>query len=357
MSGNAMIAVDAMGGDYAPRVVVQGAYEAAKKGIPVCLYGDSSILCTLLTSLDVDWHRYPLTVEHCNESIGMEEVPTQALIRKKDASMIRALHAVASGKASAAVTAGNSGAALVAGTLILGRVEGILRPALGAFLPTKSGSIFCMDLGANVDCKPEYLEQFAIMGSVYSSVMKKIKNPRVALLSNGAEAYKGSGAVKEAYSRLLKSSLNFVGNLESRYIFDGSADVLVCDGFVGNILLKSIQGTIQAMIHLVEQEGQASFIRRTLFKIVRPIVEKIKQKTDHRQKGGSLLLGLKRPLIVGHGCSDALGITNAILNAHQVVQTPEFERYNIMVAHALAHTAVQSTLPQDGRLEVNNHPQ
>lgn len=338
---NAMIAVDAMGGDYAPQAIVYGAFNAARRGISVSLYGDSSQLVPLLEQCAIthnikSWKALPIEIVHTTEKICMHDEPSRAVLHKKDSSLVRAVQAVRDGKAKAIVSAGNSGAALVAGTLILGRVDGILRPAIGDFLPTKTGSIFCIDLGANTDCKPEYLEQFAIMGVAYVKLMSGITSPRVALLSNGSEPYKGSLVVKQAYERLQNSALNFVGNLESRDMFDDQADVIVCDGFVGNVLLKGIQGTARAMMAWIDQERKASWRYSLGLLLSKGLFRSLKQKIDYAKKGGALLLGVHSPLIIAHGCSNADAIEQAIIFAHQVVEEKRIERFNEIIKVQLA---------------------
>lgn len=344
-----MIAVDAMGGDYAPRAIVYGAFNAARRGISVSLFGDLIQITLILEQLAqkynlASWQSLPITIVHASEKISMHDEPSRAVMHKKDSSLVKAVQAVADGKASAVVSAGNSGAALVAGTLILGRVDGILRPAIGDFLPTKAGSIFCMDLGANTDCKPEYLEQFAIMGHAYVQLIKGIEKPRIALLSNGAEPYKGSLVVKQAYELLKDSRLNFVGNVESREMFDDHADVLVCDGFVGNVLLKGIQGTARAMMAWIDQERKNRWWYSLGLLLSKGLFRSLKNKIDYAKKGGALLLGVNHPLIIAHGCSSEAAIEQAIIYAHHVVQEQQLVRFNSVIKVLLnQHDAVQST--------------
>lgn len=324
-----MIALDAMGGDYAPLVTVQGALKAAKKGIKIGLFGDEEQMRSLLLAEDARWDSYPVSLFHCSQSIGMGDEPSSSILKKTDSSLVRALQEVCKGNARAVISAGNSGAALVGGIFILGRADGVLRPALGNFLPTKKGSIFCVDLGANTDCKPEFLEQFALMGSVYVQKLKGIVQPRVALLSNGAEPYKGNKLIKESYDRLMALPINFVGNLESRDIFDDQADVIVTDGFVGNIMLKAVQGTAQAMSWWIKDEAQRlPWYRKLLFAAGKPVFATLRKKTGYADKGGALLLGLNHPLIVAHGCANALAIENAIYMAHDYVQSDFVSSFN-----------------------------
>lgn len=324
-----MIALDAMGGDFAPAVTVEGALAAARKGIHIGLFGDEDQIRALLTRVDESWHSFPISIFHCSQSILMADEPSKSILKKKDASLVRALQAVADGQARAAVSAGNSGAALVGGIFILGRADGVIRPAIGNFLPTKKDSIFCIDLGANADCKSEYLEQFALMGCQYVRQAKGIANPRVALLSNGAEPYKGNELIKASYDRLRKLPINFVGNLEPRNIFEDHADVLVSDGFSGNIMLKAVQGAAMAMNWWIKDEAtKLPWYKKILFSAGKSIFSKIKQKTSYANRGGALLLGIRHPLIIAHGSSCAQAIEQAILFAHAQVQDNFIPTFN-----------------------------
>ena len=334
-----MIAVDAMGGDHAPRAIVLGALLAAKSGIPILLFGNAKQLETILFQQDLNWDALPITLLDCDEIIGMGEEPGRAELHKKNSSLVRAVTAVAEGKAQAVVSAGNSGAALVAGTLLLGRVEGVLRPAIGDFLPTKNGSVFCMDLGANVDCKPEYLLQFARMGAVYVELVKEITSPRIALLSNGAEPYKGSASTKQAYAMLANVERNFVGNLEPRDMFDDRTDVVVCDGFHGNLVLKTMQGTARAMVSWIDQERKQSWLYSLGLLLSKGLFKSLKNKIDYSQKGGALLLGVKQPLLIAHGSSNEIAMYNAIKRAHNIVDTRLVERYNERLTQELARAS------------------
>ncbi len=325
---NCIIAVDAMGGDYAPQAVIEGALAAAAEGIPVVLFGDEKVIEQLLFGCDQEWKKLPLEIVHCTDVIAMDEEPSKAVLRKKDASLIKAMHSVVNGRTHAVVSAGNSGAVLVASTVILGRTAGVLRPAIGGFLPTQKGSVFCIDLGANTDCKTEYLEQFAFMGHAYVSVVHGMTSPRIGLLSNGHEPYKGSGIVKEAYGRLTQSSLNFVGNIEARDIFNDKTDVLVCDGFSGNIMLKTAQATARVMMDWLKQEAATSWWSKAALGLSAPLLKKLKSKTDYSRIGGALLLGVQHPVITAHGSSNAQAIAHAISFAHAVVQKQIIRRFN-----------------------------
>lgn len=331
-----MIAVDAMGGDFAPQAIVRGAFFAASlNNIPVALYGDSSQIDIILDQLDLQWRRFPICVVHCSQVVTMDEEPTRAFIKKKDSSLMQALHSVVEGKASAVITAGNTGAGLVAGMMVLKKVDGIMRPALGQFLPTKNGSVFCIDLGANVDCKPENLYQFAQMGHTYVQIMQNIKNPRIAILSNGAEESKGSKTTLQAYALLAKSELNFVGNIEPAGVLSGGADVLVCDGFTGNIMLKTVEAIADIIPELINQKTRTIWFGSLVKKLSNFLVTRIRKKASGKHQDGALLLGLKHPLIIAHGSSNAEKIRRAITLAHSVVSTRLLDRFNDQLSYVL----------------------
>jgi glycerol-3-phosphate acyltransferase PlsX len=340
-----MIALDAMGGDFAPEVTVHGAIKAAQRGIAIALFGDQDLLHSLLDKAYTGWRTLPLHIHHCTQVISMGEEPSRSVVKKNDASLVRAVRFVADGQAVAVVSAGNSGAALVAGTLIIGRVDGVMRPALGNFLPTPRGSLFCIDLGATTDCKPEYLEQFAVMGHLFVQKMMGIAAPRVALLSNGAEAYKGSLIVKQAYALLDENKqLHFVGNVEARDIFLGHADVLVCDGFTGNIMLKTAQGTVKAVTAWLKDEAAQSWRHKIILGLAGGLFKRLQQKTDYVSRGGALLLGVHKPLIVTHGCSNAEAIEHAIMYAHSIAKDNFLHTYNQSLQYMLS-PVVSTSIP------------
>jgi glycerol-3-phosphate acyltransferase PlsX len=325
-----------MGGDFAPQVVVEGALQAAQRGIPVLLCGDCDVIKKGLDQLYAEWRILPIDIEPCTQVINMEEEPARGVVYKKDASLVRAACAVKDGRAAAMVSAGNSGAALIASILIIGRVKGVLRPALGTFLSTHNHEVFCLDLGANTDCRADFLEQFAYMGTIYVRCARAIAKPRVGLLSNGHEPYKGSLEVKEAYRRLEHNAdLLFVGNVEARDVFDGKADVIISDGFVGNVFLKGIQGVLRSLFNWIKYEAEKSWLMRFSAWCAWPLLKKIKQATDHQRANGGLLLGIRSPVIIVHGNSKADGIYHAIIAAHDAVQSKLSERYNIELEKAL----------------------
>jgi glycerol-3-phosphate acyltransferase PlsX len=269
----------------------------------------------------------------------MDEEPSRMVMRKRDSSLVRAVQAVADGQATAVVSAGNSGAALVAGTLILGRTEGVERPALGMMLPVRNGHLFCADLGGTTDCKPEYLEQFALMGHVYMKQRLGIARPRIALLSNGHEPYKGSSAVKKAYTLLeQRTDITFIGNLEARDIFQGNTDVLVCDGFTGNIMLKTAQGTMREMFTRIKEEINRSFFYKLIFFFGQGIFNRFKTDYNYRDQGYAPMLGLRHLLLVAHGCSSELAIESALIAADNMVREKFLATYNSeLTARITAH--------------------
>lgn len=323
-----MIAVDVMGGDYAPQEAVQGALAAAQQGVPLILFGNQDKVMPLLAHYYPRWRSLPIELVHCSDVIDMDEDPIRGILRKKDSSIIRALQAVHSGKAQAFVSAGNSGAVVAAATIVVGRVPGVVRPAIGSFLPTSTGSLFCLDLGANPDCKPEYLVQFAYMGYAYVRLIKHIAQPRIALLSNGHESYKGSALVKSAFDLISKTDLEFVGNIESRDIFSGRVDVVVTDGFTGNVLLKGIQGTAKAVMDWMKDEASRSIFLKILLGIAYPLLRRIKNKVDYARTGGALLLGVNKPVVIAHGSSKEQAIREAIFFAHKTVEQKIMPTFN-----------------------------
>jgi len=313
------IAVDAMGGDYAPRAIVDGAIAAAMDhDLHLILVGQKDLI-------HKEMERYPsnnlpVSVQDAPQDIGMKELPSAVFKKKRDSSICVALDLVRQGEAHALVSAGNSGAILAASMLILRRLQGVDRPAIATSLPTKKGTSFLLDAGSNVDCKPFHLVQFAIMGSTYAKFILGKEQPTVALLSNGQEDTKGNELTRECNSILKKSSLNYVGYLEGRDIYEGSADVIVCDGFVGNIALKISEGLAEAFVHFMEEEMKKGFLSRIGFILSRKAFRRLKRMSDYSEYGGAPLLGIDGIAIVSHGSSSAKAIKNAILVAKELVE-------------------------------------
>jgi len=331
-----MIAVDALGGDFAPSVVLQGGLNAAQKGIPIAFFGPYESMAAGLQKLNAQWESLPITLINCTQAIFMDDDPVLAVSYKKDASLTRAMQAVATRECSAFVSAGSSGAALVAACLLVKRLPGVIRPALSVLLPTKNGGrCLLLDVGANVDCKPSYLEQFAYIGAAAAKSLLSLSDPRVALLSNGAEASKGNALTKNTYTMLTSSPLNFVGNIEARYVFDGSVDVIVCDGFVGNVLLKTAQGTARFMQESLKVSFGRSLWSSLLGVLSKQIFLNLKKELDYANYGGGLLLGVAKPVIISHGSSNAVAIEHSILQAHSLVQSQVIEHVAESIAESM----------------------
>lgn len=311
MEKRIIVALDAMGGDYAPVETVKGAVEAIQElNVDIKLVGREDEIKQELAKYSYDQAR--IAVVHAEQVIGTDEVPTIAIRRKKDSSLVVGLNLVKNGEADALVSAGSTGALLTGALVIVGRLDGVERPALGTCLPTKTGFSFLLDSGANVDCKPIYLEQFAKMGSVYAENIFGIKNPRVALVNIGAEKEKGNALTKEAYELLEGTdTINFVGNIEPRNVPYGDADVIVCDGFIGNTILKLSEGLSKSIFDILKDE-----ITKGHYKIGAAILKtpfkKIKGRLDSDEVGGAPFVGLKSLVVKAHGSSNAKAIKNAV---------------------------------------------
>lgn len=310
------VAVDAMGGDFAPQRVVEGAILAAQdKGIPIILVGDRERLEYELSKYKERSKDLPISIHHASEVVGMHESPSLALRKKRDSSIRVAFELVKKGEASAVVSAGNSGAAMAVGMFVLKKLKGVDRPAIAVLLPTLKGSAIMLDVGGNVDCKPYHLVQFAIMGSVYAKYLLKKEGPRVGLLSNGVEEGKGTDLTRETHLILKKGSLNYIGYVEGRDIYYGDVDVVVCDGFVGNVALKVSEGLVDALGTMVKNEILSGIFPRLGYLLIRGAFERIKKRVDYSEYGGAPLLGIDGICIISHGASSAKAIKNAILLA------------------------------------------
>lgn len=322
------IAVDAMGGDYAPQEVVKGAVDAAARGADVLLVGPEQQLRENLQACGAD-----LPVVHAPNVISMDEPVTKSLLRNADASLHCAVNLVAQGTADAAVSCGNSGAIMALATHLLHRQPGIDRPAFGGGLPTHDGSVFVLDIGANPAVSAENLVQFAIMGDVFLRLSKGIESPRIALLSNGTEASKGTEVVKQANEALARLDLNFVGNVEGNHIFAGVADVVVCDGFAGNVLLKTAEGVAMEIFDLLRQEISKDLVARLAAAALMPTFQRIKRQVDFQEYGGAPVLGVNGVMINCHGRSKAKAVTNAILIAERMAREQLVERIEDELHH------------------------
>jgi glycerol-3-phosphate acyltransferase PlsX len=315
------IVVDAMGGDHAPAVVVDGAVQAARDlGLEIILVGRQEAVEAELAQYDTAG--LPLTVRHASQVIEMDEHPAAAVKAKKDSSMVVGMEMVRHHEADAFFTAGNSGGALAAALFRLGRIRGIKRPALSTIFPsqTPQGYCFLLDIGANADCKPEYLVQFALMGSVYAERVLGVTNPRVAIVSNGEEEGKGNQLVKDTLPLLKASGVNFVGNAEGKDIVRGIADVIVTDGFTGNVVIKLAEGVSRFLLDTLKEEITSRSVSKVGALLAKPAFDGVRHRLDYREYGGAPLLGIDGVVLVGHGRSDAMAISNAIRMTAQTVE-------------------------------------
>jgi glycerol-3-phosphate acyltransferase PlsX len=309
------IAVDAMGGDHAPEQIVLGAAQASEEyGIDISLVGLPASVQPLLDN-------YPrIRLVPCTQVIAMDEHPAQAVRTKPDSSLSVCARMVKEGRADGWMSAGNSGAIMAAALFIQGRIKGVDRPALGSIVPTQNGFAYFLDVGANVDSKPEFMVQFAIMGSVYAREMMGLKQPRVALLSNGEEEGKGDERVRETAKRLAGTLPGFIGNVEPKDIFAAKADVVVADGFVGNVAIKMAEATADFLFRSLRDEIPKTFTGMLGGLLIRPGVRQIRARIDWREFGGAPLLGIDGVAVVAHGRSDARAIKNAIRVTREAVE-------------------------------------
>ena len=309
------VAVDVMGGDNAPAYEVAGAVMAARQWqIPIILVGQTESVENELTKHDVNG--LDIRVVHASEVVGMQDSASDAVRKKKDSSIRVSFDLVKQGAANAVVSTGNSGATMAAGMFVLKRIPGIDRPAIATVVPNLKDQTLVLDVGGNVDCKPPHLVQFALMGSVYASQMLDKSAPRVGLLSNGEEESKGNELTREANQSLKKTSLNYLGYTEGRDIYNGNVDVVVCDGFVGNVVLKVSEGLAEAMSQMLRKELSSRFLSKLGYLLVRPALKAFRKKVDYAEYGGAPLLGIQGTAMICHGSSNPRAIMNAIKMAH-----------------------------------------
>jgi phosphate acyltransferase len=312
------IAVDAMGGDFAPREVVKGALQAAMEyGISVILVGDEKQVLAELNKSDAGGL---ISVVHASEVISMGEQPAVAVRRKRDSSIVRATQLVKDGEASAVVSAGNTGAAMASALIYLGRIKGIDRPAIAGVLPNEKSFSLMLDVGANVDSKPANLLQFGIMGYQYAKKIMGIENPRVGLLSNGEETTKGNETTLAAFPQLQSAGINFIGNVEGRDIFSGGVDVIVCDGFIGNIVLKAGEGMAVMLLKMIKEEITKSWLAKSGAVLAKPALKALQKRLDYNEYGGAPFLGVNGVSIICHGSSTAKAVKSAIKLARDSVE-------------------------------------
>jgi len=305
------IAIDAMGGDFGPAPIIEGVLLALKKDrhFTAILVGDRDKLLPLIP------HKFTSRIEiiESTDTIDMHDNATDAL-KRKDSSAYKAIELVKNSEADAYVSAGHSGASMSLATLRIGRIKGVSRPAIATLMPTVNGTTLVLDVGANVDCDANNLKEFAIMGQAYASDVLGIDNPLTGLLSNGEEESKGNDVTKSAF-KLLEPLPNFVGNVEGSDIFNGTVDVVVCDGFVGNIMLKTAEGVADTIGKIIKDNLRRSLVSITGAVLMRKVFKKLKLKVDYAEYGGAPLVGVKAPVIIAHGKSNAKAIQNAIFQA------------------------------------------
>lgn len=313
-----------MGGDFAPQNVIAGAIEALsargglRSDVKVVLVGIEDEIKKELARYSTNG--LPYEIVHASEVVSMDDIPTVALKQKKNSSIAVSLTLQKEGKVDAFVSAGNTGAILSASTIILGRLEGVGRPTIGAFFPSEKGVCLLLDAGANVDCRPQHLLEFAIMGSIYTSYMLQYPNPTVGLLSIGEESTKGDERTLDAHKLLAKSKLNFIGNVEGRDILKGKAQVVVCDGFVGNIVLKFAESVLGLLKARFRDYASRSIWRKMWVGLMYGTLKKTLKDFDYQEHGGVPLLGVNGVSIIGHGGSTPKAIKNMILKAEEMVR-------------------------------------
>ncbi len=312
MEKNPIIAVDVMGGDYGPSVAVPAAIEAAKLyDLSVLLVGDTARVSVELELLNLEGAKYEIV--HAEDVVHMNEKPSDILRRKKNASIQVACRLVRDGKAHAVVSAGHSGATVACGMFILGRISGVERPALTTLLPTEKNPLVLLDCGATVDCRPYHLFQFGIMGDAFARDFMEYASPSISLLSIGEEEGKGNVQVKEAYELLkLAKQINFTGNCEGRDLFTGEVDVVVCDGFMGNVVLKMSEGLSYSLLRILKSKLRSSVLSAIGAKMARGAFKKFAETIDYAEYGGAPVLGLQSLVLVCHGKSNQKAICNAI---------------------------------------------
>lgn len=315
------VALDAMGGDHAPAAEVEGAALAVREyGVEVILVGDETLIREELRRQEIqDLHG--LTVRHASQRVEMHEQPSQVVRRKRDSSVWIGTELVKKGEAEAVISAGNTGATVVTAFFLLGVLKGVERPAIATRLPTLTGQSILLDVGATVDCTAAQLIQFALMGHEYAQHVLNKAHPTIGLLSIGEEDTKGNEVTKETFKRLKESQLNFIGNVEGREIFTGAADVVVCDGFIGNIALKITEGVAEALKKmLIKEIAAGSFLSRLGYALLKPAFGRYKRRMDYAEFGGACLLGVNGICIISHGRSSGRAIKNAIRVAKEIFE-------------------------------------
>ncbi|MDO9597507.1 MAG: phosphate acyltransferase PlsX [Azoarcus sp.] len=327
------VAIDCMGGDHGPVVTVPAALSFLRShpAVHAILVGREESLTPLLGTALAEFGPR-IRLHHASEVVDMDEPPASAMRSKKDSSMRVAVDLVKSGEAAAAVSAGNTGALMAISRFVLKMLPGIDRPAISSILPTLRGHTYVLDLGANVDCSAEHLLQFGIMGSMLVAAVDHVERPRVGLLNIGEEAIKGNEIVKQAGELLRGSGLNFYGNVEGDDIYKGTADVVVCDGFVGNVALKTSEGLAQMLSTFLREEFGRNFLTKLMALVAMPVLKKFKHRVDHRRYNGAVLLGLRGVVVKSHGSADSFAFEQAIARAVDAAGNQLIERISRKMA-------------------------
>lgn len=336
MTKKLRIIVDAMGGDHAPHATVEGSVAACRDfGADVVLVGQGETIDRELERHDAAG--LSLSIKHAPEVVGMSDSPLDVVRKKKNSSISVGMQLLAEGQGEAFVSAGNSGAMVSAALFIVKRMPGIDRPAIGTFLPSLTGQALVVDAGANNVCKSHNITQFALMGAVYYRALMKCQNPRVGILSNGEEESKGTDVLKQAHAHLKKSSLNYIGFVEGKDVFRGNVDVVACDGFTGNIVLKIAEGVAESMGAAIRQELRRGFSSKIGYLFSRNAFLRLKKRFDYAEYGGAPLLGVNAPVVIAHGRSNAYAVRNMIRAAM------EFSRQKV-VEHILTDSDIHGDL-------------
>lgn len=330
------IAIDAMGGDYAPEEIVIGAIQYARENAhEIVLVGNTDALARAMEKHTVLQHH--ISIMPSKEIIHMHEDPAWAVRRKKDSSINVATSLLKNHSVDAVVSAGSTGACVVSSLMLLGRIEGVSRPAIATFFPSLSGHFILLDIGANPDCKPHHLLQFAHLGSLFCEVTQNIARPRVGLLNMGEEEQKGNETVQRAHAQLKKSTLNFIGNVEGKDLLFHKCDVAVCDGFTGNLILKFGEGVAEALFQLLKEEFTKTLVNKMAAAVLLPSLKNLKDRLDYQNTGGAMLLGVKGNVVIAHGRSKAPAVKSAIEFAARCASTGLVDKIKTHVSNSYPH--------------------
>lgn len=331
------VALDAMGGDYAPAVNVEGAIDIVNdyEDIEIVLVGDEAVIARQLEGRKFVSQR--ITIKHSSEVVAMDESPTVAIRKKKDSSIRRGIELVKSGDADAFVSAGHSGVVMATALLVLRTSDFVDRPAIATIMPTLKSPLVLIDAGANLYCKPNNLLQFALMGSTYCKMILGRPEPRVALVSTGEEDTKGNELIKETFKLLKEADINFIGNVDGKDIFTGEYDVIVCDGFTGNVILKTSEGLADILIKMLKREVASLTTGRIGYLLLKPALRNFKKKTDYDEYGGAPLLGINGTCIISHGRSTSKAIKNALRVASDFAENKVYNTISAAIERDISH--------------------